>query len=183
MSGLSEKSKTPKDKNSLYLKGDPEILKFLEEKEKHEKSKKGTVLRSIVKRYVKIYSKMEEDRDIIIPREIVRMLYDSLTKKQMDKITEKTVDFGISYLKKDSNDFSFNRILKSITYWFKIRGMLLEQSNLNNNEIKLYCKHELGEKWAKVSISTVIKLLEMSEASATTFDFNSRDFFINLRKQ
>ena len=182
MSELAQKRTKSDQKKALYLKGDEEVIKFLNKTIKRTKSTRSAILTSIVKRHVKIYSRVEENKEIFVPREIITILYDSLDKKQSKAVIESTVNLGINYLKKISNDPSFEQILASIEHWFEIRGMHLEIVPKDEEEYRLSCKHSLGENWSKITMNTVIKLLKKGCAIKINSEYTDDEFFINIKK-
>ncbi|MDH5431108.1 MAG: hypothetical protein OEW78_04405 [Nitrosopumilus sp.] len=148
-----------KKQNTLYIGIPDETKEFLENRSRIEGISTTEYVRKIITKYQKIYSRLEDERSHITPKEVVKALYQEINNdKGREKVIATIQEYGEYYLRCDSDDFSFKRVLRSIENWFEIRGLKLE-SKEKNKIIRMTCKHDLGINWSKIIMQVTINLL------------------------
>ena len=165
---MKNRQKSPKDsskkpsKKSSSFRLDKEIKDKLNELSEKKNKTISTLGNEILQKYLTLYRRSEVNGDISIPKTIVTLLYNSISKDEddLEEIINITTELGIAKIDDKKEPVTGNDVLTIMQTWFQISHLELKKDSQADGIIRLWCRHNLGKKWSDAILESITRIFK-----------------------
>jgi len=154
----------------VSIRLDIDVFKNLEKICKKDKIAMSKLCGEIIDDYLVYYRHAKKNKDLLVPKNNILVLYNSLDHINLGQIINEISDNSIEKIRSTTNSITYESVRDTLIRWFAASNLELDIKKMENNLIRLRCKHDLDKHWSFVTCNVLIAIFNKLKVNVNVED-------------